>query len=342
MSLPIEQKLACYIASRLPEASDVCVTDFARIAGGASRETFRFVLTYRMNSEKVSRKLILRRDMPSSLLESERRIEFAAYKAFFGTGIPVPEMLWLEEDLVHLDQPFFIAVELSGFEADPNLLQTEAFAPYREEVGRQMWSYLGQIARQDPVALGYGEFVTIPDPADVWRQQLDAWEGVLDDDSVRADPILRAMIRWMRRNPPPPPTKLAVVHGDYRTGNYLYDAQGNIHGILDWEMTHIGDPLEDLGWSLNKIWCYGKDERRGGLLARDKAIRIWEEASGLNADPAAIHWWELLATVKAQALWTSAAHNWINSEKPELIHAFTAWCAINSEDSIALELMERS
>ena len=340
MSTTIEQRLAVYITTRLPEASGICISDFARIAGGASRETFRFVLSFRQGELDVSRKLILRRDMPSSLLESERRTEFSAYRAFFDTGVPVPEMLWLEEDVTHLDYPFFIAVELAGFEADANLLQTEAYAPFREETGRQMWSFLGQIARQDPVELGYDGFVAIPDPANVWCEQLDYWEGVLDDDEVRAEPILRAMIRWMRRNPPPPPTKLAVVHGDYRIGNYLYDTEGNIQGILDWEMTHVGDPLEDLGWSLNQIWCFGKDDRRGGLLSREDAIRVWEEASGLKADPAAIHWWELLATVKAQALWVSAADNWANSEKPELVHAFTAWCAINSEDSIALELME--
>ena len=337
----IEERLARYIALRLPNAQEIDVSNFERIAGGASRETFRFTLRYKDGAEAVERKLILRRDMPSSLLESERRTEFAAYKAFFGTGIPVPEMLWLEEDASHLDFPFFVAQELAGYNADPALMQTEAYAPHREKIGRQMWTYLGQIARQDPLALGYDAIAPVPDPANAWREQLDYWDGVLTDDAVRAEPVLRAVIRWMRRNPPPPAQKLSVVHGDYRTGNYLYDTNGDIKGILDWEMTHIGDPLEDLGWSLNHIWCYAKDQRRGGLLMRDEAIRVWEEASGLVADPAAIKWWELFATVKAQALWVSAAHNWINSDKPELIHAFTAWCAMTTQDRIALELMER-
>ena len=337
----MERPLENYIKTRLDQVSDIRVSNLERIAGGASRETFRFTLDYSEAGQRVSRQLILRRDMPSSLLESERKTEFGAYRAFSGTPVPVPEMLWLEEETSHLDFPFFIAQELSGYNADPELLQTDAYAPYREKVGQQMWGYLGQIARQDPIALGFDSIVPVPDPENVWREQLDYWESVLDDDAVRAEPVLRAAIRLLRRNPPPPPQKLSVVHGDYRTGNYLYDEQGEIRGILDWEMTHIGDPLEDLGWSLNHIWCYGKDQRRGGLLMRDKAIKVWEEASGLTADPAAIDWWELFATVKAQALWVSAAHNWSNSEKPELIHAFTAWCAITTQDRIALELMER-
>jgi aminoglycoside phosphotransferase (APT) family kinase protein len=121
---------------------------------------------------------------------------------------------------------------------------------------------------------------------------------------------MRAAIRWMRRNPPPPAQKIAVVHGDYRTGNFLFDEEGRIRGILDWEMSHLGDPLEDLGWSLNRVWCWAQDERRGGLVDRVRAITIWEKASGLKADPAALHWWELFATIKGQAIWVSSAHAW--------------------------------
>ncbi|MFM8941505.1 MAG: phosphotransferase, partial [Phenylobacterium sp.] len=60
------------------------------------------------------------------------------------------------------------------------------------------------------------------------------WEKVLDEDQAEPLPITRAAIRWLRANPPPAARKIGVVHGDFRTGNFLYDRQGGIHGVLDW------------------------------------------------------------------------------------------------------------
>src|SRR5688572_14354786 len=118
-SPPVElaERLQAYVASRLPRAEDVTVSNLDRIFGGGSRETYRFVVTYREGGRDVARRLILRRDPPASLIETQRRVEFAAYRAFFGTRVPVPEPLWLEEDPQHLDHPFFIMEEITGCEA---------------------------------------------------------------------------------------------------------------------------------------------------------------------------------------------------------------------------------
>jgi len=148
--------------------------------------------------------------------------------------------------------------------------------------------------------------------------------------------VIRAAIRWCRRNPPPPPTRVGVVHGDYRTGNFLYDEEGAIRGILDWEMAHLGDPLEDLAWSLNPVWCWARDGRVGGLAPRPDAIRIWEKASGLRADPAALHWWEVFSSVKGQAIWVSSAKEFSDGKNQDPILALAAWLMGNSQDRAAL------
>ena len=251
MSELSEDRIAAYAAARLPGARDVVVHSLARISGGASRETYRLRLRYvDADGHPVERPLILRRDPPASLIETERHIEFAAYKAFHGSAVPVPEMLWLEEDSAPLDYPFFVAEELTGFESSPTALLTEAFDPVRKRLGHRKWTILGEISRADPKALGLTEVMEAPAPDACWKRELDYWEGVLDEDEVTPQPIIRAAIRWLRANPPPPAQKISVVHGDYRTGNFLYDAAGEIHGILDWEMAHLGDPLEDLGWGV--------------------------------------------------------------------------------------------
>ncbi len=57
-----------------------------------------------------------------------------------------------------------------------------------------------------------------------------------------------------------------MVHGDYRSGNFLHDGEGRILAVLDWEMAHIGDPLEDLGWALDPLWRHTEDGRVAGML----------------------------------------------------------------------------
>jgi aminoglycoside phosphotransferase (APT) family kinase protein len=338
--MALEPRLAAYIATRMPNASDIAVEDLSRISGGASRETYRFRLIWTQDGARQDRKLILRRDPPASLIDTERRIEFEAYRAFRGSAVPVPEMLWLEEESQALDHPFFIAEEIAGFQASPQLLFGPPYAETRDKLGERKWTILAEIAKADPDANGLAEVMPAVAADACWDRELSYWEGVLDDDEAQPLPIIRAAIRWLRANPPPPAQKVGVVHGDYRTGNFLYDEAGGIHGILDWEMAHLGDPLEDLGWSLNPVWSFGTGIA-GGLLPRAEAVAIWERASGLKADPAALHWWELFNCVKGQAIWVSSARAWLDGGNREPIMVYPPWALLNAQDRAALKVMGR-
>jgi aminoglycoside phosphotransferase (APT) family kinase protein len=334
-------RIAAYVARRLPQAADVAVSNVDRIHGGASRETYRFVLRYRESGRDVERKLILRRDPPGSLIETDRRNEFAAYRAFQDSEVPVPEALWLENDPSHLDHPFFVMQELAGFEASPQAILGPPYAQHHEKLAQRKWTILGAIARAEPEKLGLFDVMAPVEPGAAWRREVDYWSGVIDQDELCPQPIARAAIRWLRRNPPPAPRRLHVVHGDYRTGNFLYDAQGEIRGILDWEMAHLGDPLEDLAWSLNRVWCWGRDGRVGGLTQKANAIRIWEQASGLRADPEALRWWEVFSSVKGQAIWISSGREYQAGVNKDPVLALSGWWLSNAQDRAALESLGR-
>lgn len=324
----------------MPDATDVAVRDLSRISGGASRETYRFVGSWTQGGQARERKLILRRDPPASLIDTERRIEFEAYRAFHGTSVPAPEMLWLEEGDGPLDHPFFIAEEIAGFQAGPGLLWADPYLDTHARLAERKWTILGEIAKADPVANGLANVMPAVAADACWNRELTYWEEVLNDDEAEPLPIIRAAIRWLRANPPPPAQKVGVVHGDYRTGNFLYDMQGEIHGILDWEMAHLGDPLEDLGWSLNPIWTFGRG-LAGGLVPDAEAVAIWERASGLRADPAALHWWTLFNCVKGQAIWVSSARAWLDGGNREPIMVYPAWAMTNAQDRATLQVMGR-
>jgi aminoglycoside phosphotransferase (APT) family kinase protein len=331
-------KLADYLGSRFGDPVDV--VDLVRIWGGASRETYRFKAVPRAG-QGAPRPLILRLDPAASLIDTDRRSEFEALRAFRGSGVPVPEVLWLEPDEGVLGGPFMVMAEITGGEAAGPRLMEPPYAAHREAIGQQKWTILGRIAAADPAALGLTSVLQPVLPEQCWRRELDHWEALLEADALEPQPVQRAAIRWMRRNPPPPAQRISVVHGDYRTGNLLVSPQGELLGVLDWEMVHLGDPLEDLAWSFNRVWCFTRDERRGGLLHREDAIALWERASGLKADPAALRWWELLNCLKGQAIWLSAARNFQEGANGGAMMAFAAWMCCNSQDRATLELLGR-
>jgi aminoglycoside phosphotransferase (APT) family kinase protein len=335
----LESRLAAYLTARLPGARALEVSGLERIHGGASRETSRFVLRYEQDGRRIERRLILRRDPPGSLIETDRRVEFAAYRAFHGSAVPVPEALWLEEDPAPLDFPFFVMQELSGFESTVPKLLAPPYLEHRAKIGERKWTILGEIAKADPARLGLVGLMPPVALDQCWQRELAHWERVLDEDELEPQPITRAVIRWLRRHPPPPAQKLVVVHADYRTGNFLFDEAGEIRAILDWEMAHLGDPLEDLAWGLGAVWQWSRDGLAGSLLPKAEAIRIWEQASGLRADPSALLWWELFSCVKGQGIWVSGGREFQHGANQDPVLCMSSWMMGNSQDRAALALL---
>ena len=335
----LSERFAAYACHRWPDARDVRVEGLVRIHGGASRETYRLVLRCRRGAGEEEHRLILRRDPPGSLIETERAVEFRAYTAFHGTAVPVPAALWLEEDTRWLDRPFFVMQEVRGGEASPQALFAPPYSAHLERIGERKWTLLGEIHRADPEALGMTEVLEKVPLDACWRRELDHWERVIDEDELEPQPIARAAIRWLRRRPPRPAAKLAVVHADYRTGNFLVSPDGDILAVLDWEMAHLGDPLEDLAWSINRTWCWARDGRCGGLLPRERAIAVWEKASGLRADRDDLRWWEVFSSVKGLAIWISGAKEYSSGANSDPVLGMAGWWLANSQDRAILETL---
>lgn len=330
--------LQTYLGHKLPQWTQLAVENLFRLPLGASRETFRFDLSYVDEREESQRTgMILRRDPPASNVESDRAHEFAAYQAIYGHGIPVPKMILLEPDASHFDGAISLAEDLRGYHNSEYQFQDPAWADRLPHIAQQMWSTMGLLAAVPVEApdMGFTRPATVENTA---AQELASWVDVLGRHDVGAEPITRAAIRALERWQPTA-QKLAMVHGDFRAGNFLYDDAGDLIAVLDWEMAHLGDPLEDLGWSLARVFCFAKDDRYCGLATREQAVAIWEEASGLIADPRALHWWELFNCIKGQAIWNSCAHVWQSGQNRDVIQAYAAWWLRNAQDRAILELM---
>jgi aminoglycoside phosphotransferase (APT) family kinase protein len=330
-------RLLAYLRALYPDRHDLALDHQFRIHGGASRETYSLDLSFLTRGERTPWSLILRRDPAASLIETERAVEFAAYRAAFGT-VPVPEAVALVNDTAVLGAPFFVMSRIDGGAA-ASPFQQGAYADHAADIGRQFFTHLGAIARIDPLASDLPGLVGVPEPEACWRKELDHWAKVIAEDALEPQPTLQAAIRRLRAHPPPPPQCICLVHGDYRSGNFLHDGAGRILAILDWEMAHIGDPFEDLGWALDPLWSNLRPDLAAGMLPQAEAIALWEQASGLRFDAAAFRWWSLFAAVKGMAIWLSASRAFADGKNTDPVQAFSGWyCSRRHEEIVAERL----
>ena len=313
----LDAQLAAYLGHRLPDAADIRIGDLGRIHGGSSQETFRFTAQWREGGGEVEKRLILRRAPEAGLVVAERDLEFNVYAALAGTSVPVPGVHWLELDPRWLERPFFI-MDLAPGKPGHFFGSEDPYEGQGEAVGCNFWRALGDLAALDHAALGLQSLRGGQASGPFWQCELAHWEAILDAGEDGVEPIVRGAIRWLRRNPPPPPAKPAVVHGDYRSGNFLFLPDGTIGAVLDWEMCHIGDPLEDIAWAIDPMWTM---ERHFPL---DRGLALWEQASGLVLDRQALDWWRLFVAVKACAIWTTAEASFQDGKSREPIVALTA------------------
>ena len=325
----LRERLARYLSAQWRiEAS---VEAASRIPGGASRETWKCIAV--VGGE--SRGVIVRLDPDTSLIDTDRATEYRTMEAAYRAGLPVPTPLFLEHDTQWLGRPFSVSAEVTGCQASPDGIPEM----HREKLGRRKWELLGEIARLDPDQLDLGGVMAPTTVAVCALEQLEYWAKVIVDDEIHPNPVAHAAIRRLRRCPPPPAQKLSLVHGDYRTGNFLYTPEGEVAAILDWEMAHLGDPLEDLAWSLDPLWNWQDPTLAGRLLPHAEAVRCWETASGLKVDPEAFAWWRVFASIKGIGIWISSSEDFHKGSSKLPILALAGWLMTDRQQQILVDYL---
>ncbi|QMW23851.1 phosphotransferase family protein [Sandaracinobacteroides saxicola] len=291
---PLETLLATALTRHWQ--APVTVTGLKRFHGGAARETFRFDAT----TPTATQGLVLRRDPASSLIETDRAVEYHVLARAHAAGLPVPEPLLLATDPDSFGAPGFLMREIPGGRA-AFVSEKNPYADIADTAGAQLFTALGRLHALSPTA---ADLAILPDGRPAAR--LAHWRREIEAHSSRAQPVAQAALRWLAARCPPDPPRPAIVHGDFRSGNFLVDDRGLL-AILDWEMAHIGDPHEDLAWCFDPLWAHN-DSRVAALLPQDTAIAAWEAASGHRFDPTHWTWWRMFAGLVGLAIWIRSAH----------------------------------
>ncbi|MDX6286688.1 MAG: hypothetical protein QOG53_2173 [Frankiales bacterium] len=276
----------------LPDAQDIRIEDLRRISEGLSRENWIFEGEWNQGGDAVRLPLILRRDPEGSLLETDRRTEFDVLKPLESSSLPTPRVLWLDEDGKFVGRPSMVMVREDG-ECDWFVLNGSRSSDVRLGLARGLVGLLGQIHLVDWRSLGLDSVLTDPGPmASV--AEVERWEGVLRGTQLEPHPEMELAISWLKARAPKS-QRTVLVHGDYKPGNALL--QGNdISAMLDWELAHLGDPLEDLGWITNPY--RSREHQIPELWQRKQIIEHYVAETGFQVTESELTWWNVFSCYK--------------------------------------------
>ena len=137
-------------------------------------------------------------------------------------------------------------------------------------------------------------------PGLVFQDPLTRYQQILDDIG-EPSPVLALGLRWLEQNRPSA-IQQVVVHGDFRNGNGIVDASEGLRAIIDWELSHWGDPLEDLGWFCIRAWRFGEADPAGGFGSYDEIVEGYQSTSGRAVDRQMLRWWQIMGTVRWAAI----------------------------------------
>lgn len=293
-----------FFASQRPGSS---VGAVQRMGGGASKEQFLFTLT---GSDGAATKYVLRMDPQGAITQTDRKREYELLNAVQGL-VPAPKPVWLDDDGSDFGQPAVIMEFVGGVTkpSDAGLkvsgLGTLLGARLRGQLRDQFLDQLVKIHAMDWRSANLPSFDgPTADPKQAARWSFNYWKGLWDLDMVEDRPIIALAEQWLIDNMPDCDEPV-MTHGDYRTGNYLFDeASGQMTALLDWELARIGDFHEDLGWVLMDIFGTHVDGvfRASDLYEREEFITAYEAASGRTVNRATLHYYDVMASWKCNII----------------------------------------
>lgn len=245
-------------------AEHVGVVSAALLAGGAVQQNWRLDVDVTGGARTGKHAWVLRTDAAASLdVSLDRLSEFRCIEAAYRAGVKVAEPIAASEDLALIGRPFAIQALVPGNAQGRRIVRDPALPEFGEDLAREIGRELARIHSVRPTA-GVLSFLPIS-MSNPTRREVAAMRKGLDGAS-EARPALEYVLSWLDANAPEP-AAITLVHGDFRTGNYMVD-NGQLTAVLDWEFCHWGDPREDIGWFIARCWRFGNDDKVAGGIAK--------------------------------------------------------------------------
>ncbi len=276
------------------------------LSGGASKLQMAFTLR-RPDHEPESQRMVVRMEPAASNVETSRLREFQVIRALEGV-VPVPPVYWIDAEGMYFPYPAAVygfaegVTKPSGTSSAVSGVGTQISPKLRPVLARQFVDILAAIHSHDWRRNDLSAFDVPTHPTQAVEWQLNLWERAWEEDSNEDIPLLRFAAGWLRRNMPAV-DRLSIVHGDFRTGNYLFTEDDNrISAVLDWELAHLGDRHEDLGYTLMpSLGSYADDGRTlmvSGLMTANEFLDDYERTCGLSLNRRVVDYYQVFGAYK--------------------------------------------
>jgi aminoglycoside phosphotransferase (APT) family kinase protein len=259
----------------------VTIEDLTRLSGGASRQTWSFDA---VSAGGARTELVLRRDPPGRPSEPgsmtrEARVIAAARAA----GLAVPEVLLSTDEPGRWGTAGLVMRRVAGETIARRILRDAAYRQARTVLVRQIGEFAAGLH-----ALEVPGYLPAPDPVASLRARLAGFG--------QTSPVFELALRTLEAGPPPA-REPAIVHGDLRLGNLIVGPD-SLRAVIDWELAHAGNPVEDLGWFCVKAWRFGVDAPAAGVGSREELLTAYRAAGGAGISTDELRWWEIFGTLR--------------------------------------------
>jgi aminoglycoside phosphotransferase (APT) family kinase protein len=157
------------------------------------------------------------------------------------------------------------------------------------------------------------DFLPATTPETAAAEQISYWESLFLKHRMEPHPVMVSAFIWLKEHRPIA-RRISIVHGDFRFGNFLYEGD-RINAMLDWEMVHLGDPVEDIAWAYRSLW--GPQ----AFLSLDEFVTRYTELSGTPVDSETLRFYRLLGEVKHGIIFLTGARSFMDRRTRNLFLA---------------------
>lgn len=301
----IVDKLGAAVRRRFGTAASIANVEVATL--GASNRTLLFDL----HDGAISRRLVLRQETyrsPVSPFLSPHQ-QYQIHQVVYRHELPIPEPIFELDEADELDRGFVVAC-IEGETLPKTLLNDPAFEQARKRFAVQTGEFFARLHAIATIELDF--LADSSDSLDPLSAQIQRY-----DSYGEYHPGIEVGLRWLENNRPEQSEK-KIIHGDYRVGNLLMNREG-ITGVLDWECSHHGSAMEDMGWVCLRSWRFGVIDRPvGGMGPRSELYAAYEANGGEAVDSEAVRWWEIFGSLKWAVLNIMQAEGHVRGERRSL------------------------
>ncbi|WP_050460676.1 phosphotransferase family protein [Herbaspirillum autotrophicum] len=310
------------------------VTAVERLTGGSQNNLF---LLTRGDARMVLRRppQHLRANSNDTMLREARVL-----RALRNSAVPHPALLAACADTDVIGAAFYLMAPLEGFTPMKNLPQAYVEQPaWRRQMGEEFVKAAAALGNVDHVAAGLADFGK-PDQwlerqVSRWRTQLEGYREMPGYPGA-ALPFVDEVGTWLERHRPAA-CQIGIIHGDFQFANVMFSHQQPVlTGLVDWELSTLGDPLLDLGWLLTS-WTEPGDPEVGGrvpavapwadFMTRDELVTLYGERSG--RDMSVMPWYFVLACFKLACLlegsYARACAGKASVDMGNFLHRYALW-----------------